>query len=192
MRSRRRNGHPLGRRPIGRSLPSRRDYFATELNASHEHSTENFAEGLSGEMDLPEDDINAVTALVNLLYRGKICEKMKSTLLSIYFLAEKICFSELMDRAMFEIRRINGIRGQIFCQTCIKLNTHVASRLRLYTVATAACYLARQKVTTETHSRDMLGFLLLSLEFSMNCSDFHVRYRQRIPSNRVRKGYDRI
>ena len=106
-------------------------------------------------MNLPDDEVRAVRALIDFLYRGSIprssdttmasVSKAANELLSLYILAEKICMPELMDRTIDELAA-NCSKGNIqLGDSAIKKvykNTQESSKLRAYCVAASTCCMA--------------------------------------------------
>jgi hypothetical protein len=92
-------------------------------------------------MYLPKDNGDAVTYLIDYLYRGAVPPHSDSSsitnLLQLYYLAEKLCMTELMDMVMGQIMKRHKAKSKIlggpfFPQ--IYNNTHQGSKLRAYSV----------------------------------------------------------
>jgi len=104
-------------------------------------------------MYLPDDEVRAVSALVDFLYRGWIPKAIDTSrwpqiahdLIALYILAEKICMPELMDRAMDELSstccRSKTRLGDYYISQ-IYQNTHEKSKIRAYCVSGFACTMA--------------------------------------------------
>jgi hypothetical protein len=102
-------------------------------------------------MYLLEDNVDVFSLLVDFLYRGIVPKVVSSTtpprldtlrLTCFYFLAEKLCMSDPMDRIIDEIlsqcaRECLMMGGQAI--KWIYANKHENSKLRAYCVAILAC-----------------------------------------------------
>lgn len=130
-------------------LCNRSSFFAKAFNGS-------FKEAQEGVMYLPEDNADAFSLLVDFLYRGivpKIVGKFDphkssiSPLRFFYFLAEKLCMSDLMDRIIDEISKYCAQEGMKLGDQAIRViyaNTHDKSKLRAYCVANLACCISER------------------------------------------------
>jgi hypothetical protein len=105
-------------------------------------------------MYLPEDDVDAVSSLVDFLYRetlprrsDKSVESVSSVLFNFYILAEKLCMSDLMDRTIDEIFHFCYSKFVNFGGTYIAnvyRNTNEKSKIRAFCVALLVCSISRK------------------------------------------------
>jgi hypothetical protein len=117
----------------------RSSFFARALNSS-------FKEAQDGVMYLPEDNADAFSSLVDFLYRRTVTWIARGTNScghrDLYYLAEKLCMSELMDRAMDKIHsycvREEGSFTSKLLVMKIYGNTHEKSKLRQLCAAQTA------------------------------------------------------
>ncbi|TVY38290.1 hypothetical protein LOCC1_G007942 [Lachnellula occidentalis] len=120
-------------------LCDRADYFSKAFNGI-------FQEAQRGEMYLPEDDPDTVALLVDFLYRGtvpkaKLIAGGARPLEKLYYLADKLCLPELMDRSADELRSFGTISPFINSDDEINrkwTETHNGSKVRLLCVAEVA------------------------------------------------------
>ncbi|KAJ8069703.1 hypothetical protein OCU04_000128 [Sclerotinia nivalis] len=114
-----------------------------------------FKEASEGEMYLPEDDPTAVADLIEYLYRGSLPhyteeDGSNEKVRNLYYLAEKIGMSSLMDKLMDmiavpRIRRTGNLIG--YGPWAIKAvydHTHEESKLRLFVSAVNVFKLGHQ------------------------------------------------
>lgn len=112
-----------------------------------------FKEAEENQINLPEDKVDAVEALVNFIYRGSVPKVEQDDdhlrgdlrkLYHLYYLAEKLCMTKLMDMTLDSIDRFRidqeGEKGSVMMQRSsiikdVYENTHNHSKLRAYCVA---------------------------------------------------------
>ncbi|KAF7949357.1 uncharacterized protein EAE97_002866 [Botrytis byssoidea] len=114
------------------------DFFNAGFNKA-------FEEAANGEMYLPEDNPATFADLIEYLYRGALPYTEKSGtsfLLKLYYLAEKICMTLLMDQLIDKIMEVHMMkhpRGfSAAAVQSIHNHTHGTSKLRLYASALLA------------------------------------------------------
>ncbi|KAE9381257.1 hypothetical protein N431DRAFT_505669 [Stipitochalara longipes BDJ] len=110
----------------------------------------NFPEAEKGEMYLPQDSPQAVSSLIDYLYRGTLpvhedFEEAHHRAMELYVLSERICLVALMDKCCDAIRRsytIGNCKPSVDLVRCIYSNTCDGSKLRKYSASLIACWIA--------------------------------------------------
>jgi hypothetical protein len=133
----------------------------------------NFQEAGKGEMYLPEDHPAVVASLIDYLYRGALPEATNddgySLLVCLFFLAEKLCMTVLIDRVCDAIRFRNIPLKSVPTPQSIKMiysNSREGSTLRKYCAGIIGCLVI--KYSKETHFGDAYNVL------HDECTDFFV------------------
>jgi hypothetical protein len=136
----------------------------------------NFKEAEQGEMYLPEDEPEAVSSLIDYLYRGALPagdpkeDSGYKKLLELYFLAEKLCMNALMDKCCDAIRvrcRAKKSRPGSLLIRIVYLNTCDGSKLRSFCAGIIACGMIKGMISSVKGLRSYLAL-------NNGCQDFFV------------------
>ncbi|KAF4631069.1 hypothetical protein G7Y89_g7065 [Cudoniella acicularis] len=138
-----------------------------------------------GEMYLPEDDLDAVTSLIDYMYRGRLPKldahfKVYDSM-HLYFLAEKVCMSELMDRILDHLRAVaRPIKTSHHPNSISSAykNTNGGNKTRLYLVAEMACRLRShfEQNTSEEIAGKHIHLFLECTDFTTDLYKFQAKY----------------
>jgi hypothetical protein len=170
-----------------RLLCDRSSFFAGAFSTG-------FKEAITGIIELPEDDPASMALLVDFLYRGSlpdIDEQYEKTnkdgleeytsmevLLKLYYLAEKLCMSNLMNQIMDKIRHWHQFKKKLFgtgTPVSIYNNTHEKSKLRLYAAAQFARCLHDEALPTLVDANEVRS-LAISPDFFRNVVQFQLSH----------------
>lgn len=126
----------------------------------------NFSEAEKGEMYLPEDQPEAVSSLVDYLYRGALPtgdpkeDSGYRKLPELYFLAEKLCMNALADKCCDLIRVRCRAKKRMPGPLPIRrvyLNTCDGSKLRIFCASIIACSMAKGTISSVKRLRSYLS-----------------------------------
>ena len=149
-------------------------------------------------MDLPEDDEVAVSYLIDFLYRGTVPEvvwkpgdkSLTKPIRPLYYLAEKLCFTQLMDKVIDEMTSKGNKYGKCFGSPVVQevyQHTHKNSKLRAFAVATVACSVAT------IGYKDLERFSALertTRQFFFDFWNFHAKYSKKMAAHRDKSGQE--
>lgn len=163
-------------------LCDRCEYFSKAFHG-------NFKEAQEGVMYLPEDDADTVSSLVDFLYRGTVpkitweSKELTRPLRRLYYLAEKLCLSELMDQVIDEISSSIARRNTKLGELAIRdvyAHTHEKSKLRLFCSAALVCAVSKGSFFDESWCNKYSAIFSNCPEFFRDMFQFQVQHSKAI------------